>query len=249
MCHNSCKRQDHTVRLRYSGILEALGVLGVSEASPYSSFSQGLLWMMRNLLWCTAGHSRRQAGLTIPHREVAALQLVHPRQGSKMQPRGSQCLGEHPKLLPVACWQLSVRLSGTLPCATRGLCCWAALAAWAEKAPTPAEVAGIWASPPRCQRPEAGENKRAARDTVNYQAYIKRLLTVCPWTSVCCAIAIYRHVLSGTLLKCVCGFDFVDYFSSCLRFAQWALPIQLRWLESPETSVSVLMDGLSLTFC
>lgn len=54
------------------------------------------------------------------------------------------------------------------------------------------------------QVPKAGENKGAARDRVDYQAGIKRLLTVCPRTSVCCVIAIYRNMLSGTLLKCVC---------------------------------------------
>lgn len=124
-----------------------------------------------------------------------------------------------------------------LPHITRGLCCWALMLwlpglRWLLRQ---GKVAGFWARPPRCQRqflPETGKNKRAVRDRLNYEAGIKRLLIACPWTSVYCVIAIYRNMLSGTLLKCVC--IWFDYSVSWLRFARSALPIQWRWLESPE---------------
>lgn len=204
-----------------------------------------------NLLWHTAGHSRRQAGLTILHRELATLQLVYPRQGSKMQLRGSQCLGEH-QTAQTSCLQSAVCPSvwWLLPCATQGLCCWAALA---EKAPMAGEVAGIWVSPPRCQRqgqPEAGGNKWAARDRVSYQADIKRLLTECPWTSVCCVIAIYRNMLSGTLLKCVCiWFCWLLCFLAQVCSMSSPNSVEVLDITWKPISVSVLMDGLSLTLC
>lgn len=69
-------------------------------------------------------------------------------------------------------------------CNTRSLLLSAtAPAAWAEMAPKARKVAGIRARPPRCQRqflPETDENKQAARDGLNYEADIKRLLIASP---------------------------------------------------------------------
>lgn len=220
MCHNSCKRQDHTVRLRYSGILEALGVLGLSEASPYSSFWQGLPWIMRNLLSTysdaqLATLAGRQASQSSTEKQQLC-SLFTPDKALKCNPEALSVWGNIRQPKPPACWWLSVHLSG--------LCCpvlqealllsCSGCLGW--EGSTPAEAAGIWANPARCHRqglPQAGENKRAARDRVNYQANIKRLLTVCPWTSVCCAITVYRNMLSGHSAEvCLCLISLITLF-------------------------------------
>lgn len=253
MYHNSYKTQDHTVRLRNSGILEALGVLGLSEASPYSSFWQGLLWIMRNLLSTysdaqLATLADRQASQSSPEKQQLC-SLFTPEQALKCNPEALSVWGNTRQPKPPACCWLSVHLSG--------MCCpvlWEGFAAellW--EAPTAARGAGIWANPPRYQRqglPGAGENKRAARHRVNYQANVKRLLTVCPWTSACCAIAIYRNVLSGTLLKCVCiWFRWLLCFLAQVCSMSSPNSVEVVGITWKPISISVLMDGLSLTFC
>lgn len=84
----------------------------------------------------------------------------------------------------------------------------------------------------------------------SYQANIKRLLTVCPWTSVCCVIAIYRNMLSGTLLKSVCiWFRWLLCFLAQVCSMSSPNSVEVLGITWKPSCVPVLMDGLSLTFC
>lgn len=93
MCHNSCKRQDHTVRLRSSKAARRLRELWVSQKQPLTALSDKAYYeLMMNLLSTyydaqLAILGDRQALQSSTEKYIAE-HLVHPGRGSKILPGG-----------------------------------------------------------------------------------------------------------------------------------------------------------------